>query len=143
MNKLVLISLGFLSIIFSSCHADEAYLNSNKTVKVLEEIDLTERVKSSQGAEIILLKLSNKCRVIYSIYGETGQEEYNFDFKKDKMLQSNYLSYNYKANKDGIIDLANLSDKDIILVKKENSSQEKFNELKRFLNKNTVRKNCS
>lgn len=142
MKKLVLILLGFLCVIFSFCYADSSYLNSNKNVKVLEEIDLTEKNISSQGAEITLLKVSNKCKMVYTIYGETGQEEYSFDFKKDKILQGKYLSYNYKANKEGIIDLANLSDKDIVLVKKSNASQAKFNELKRFLNKNIIRKNC-
>lgn len=144
MSKFRLILLGFLSVIFSSCHAtDNIDLNSKKTVKILEEVDLTEKVKSSQGAEITLLKASSKCRLVYNVYGETGQEEYNFDFKKDKILQGNYLSYNYRANKDGVIDLANLTDKDFILVKKAKASQVKFDELKKFLNKNIIRKNCN
>lgn len=143
MNKLMLVLLGILSIIFISCYADNTDLASNKTAKVLEEIDLNERIKSSQGAEITLLKIQNRCKLIYSVYGETGQDEYNFLFRKDKIFKGEYLSYNYKANEDGVIDLANLSDKDIVLVKQVKASQAKFDELKKFLDKNIVSKYCN
>lgn len=141
MKKIAMILLGLLSIVVGYSYAHNPPLNKN--TKILQEIDLTEKVKSSQGAEITLLKVSDKCRLIYNKYGETGQEEYNFDFKKNKIIQANYLSYNYKANKDGVIDLAHLSDKDIILVKKRKASQKQFNELKGFLNKNIILKNCN
>lgn len=143
MKKLVII-LCFSSVIFSSCYANNAAQHNVKVqTKVLEEIDLTDKIPTSQGSELTLLKISNKCRLIYNVYGETGQEEYNFDFKKSKIIKATYFSYNYKANKDGIIDLANLSDKDFILVKKGNASPSKFIELKNYLNKNILLKNCN
>lgn len=143
MKKLAII-LSCTSLLISSCYANNISQQSlNKKTKVLEEIDLTEKIPSSQGSELTLLKIYDKCRLIYNLYGETGQEEYNFDFKKSKIIKAKYRSYNYKENKDGIIDLANLSEKDFILVKNESASHSKFYELKKYLNKNIIIQNCN
>lgn len=143
MKKLSII-LSCSSVIISACYADNtAQQNVKEAKKVLQNIDLSEKIPTSQGSELTLLKISNKCRLTYNVYGETGQEEYNFDFKKSKIINSSYYSYDYKPNEDGIIDLANLKDSDFILVKKGNANLSKFIELRKYLNKNIVLKNCN
>lgn len=143
MKKLAII-LGCSSIVFSACYAEKtSQQNVKELTKVLQNIDLSQKIPTSQGSELTLLKISNRCRLTYNVYGETGQEEYNYDFKKSKIIKSSYYSYNYKPNEDGIIDLGNLKDSDFILVKKGNANPSKFVELKKYLNKNIVLKNCN
>ena len=49
-------------------------------------------------------KEKNYCSLILSLYGESGQEKYKFNFKKDNLINTNYLKYRYK---NGLIEANN------------------------------------
>ena len=68
----------------------------NLPIEKLFELDLTESGISAEGGGVELSKKGNYCFIVLSIYGESGQEEYNFKFNKNKLISSNYIKYRYK-----------------------------------------------
>ncbi|WP_086213880.1 hypothetical protein [Acinetobacter sp. ANC 3813] len=94
-NKQTLI-VNFLLLTFillTGCNLSaETTLSSKKVF----ELDLTDQGISEEGGGIELVKHVDGCLLILSIYREAGQEKYKFNFKKNKLLSTDYLKYRYK-----------------------------------------------
>ncbi|MDC4653304.1 hypothetical protein NQ805_00215 [Acinetobacter baumannii] len=69
---------------------------TNPPSKKIYELDLTDQGISPEGGGIKLQKVKNYCSLILSLYGESGQEKYKFNFKKDNLINTNYLKYRYR-----------------------------------------------
>lgn len=69
---------------------------TNMSPKKIYELDLTDQGISPEGGGIELKKEKNYCSLILSLYGESGQEKYKFNFKKGNLINTNYLKYRYK-----------------------------------------------
>ncbi|MBJ9720651.1 hypothetical protein I5515_02425 [Acinetobacter calcoaceticus] len=70
--------------------------NTNLSPKKIYELDLTDQGISPEGGGIELKKEKNYCSLILSLYEESGQEKYKFNFKKDSLINTNYLKYRYE-----------------------------------------------
>ncbi|MDO5541781.1 MAG: hypothetical protein Q4F77_00595 [Acinetobacter sp.] len=139
MNFLTVL-LMLLSIFFVACKAQDSSSNFEDEVEILEDVNLVDVMESSQGSGVTLFKLKHKCLLSYNLYGEIGQDEYLFYFYKNQLLEGKYNSYRYKVDEEGIIDLANFSETDIVLVKQENIGRERFDKLIKLLNPDIVEK---
>lgn len=69
---------------------------TNPPPKKIYELDLTDKGISPEGGGVELQKEKNYCSLILSLYGESGQEKYKFNFKKDNLINTHYLKYRYK-----------------------------------------------
>lgn len=71
----------------------------NQNVKANEpaifSLDLTDEDISPEGGGIELHKEGQLCLLILNIYGESGQENYRFKFKKNNLIETSYLKYRY------------------------------------------------
>ena len=76
----------------------------NLSAKKLFELDLTDSGISAEGGGIELNKKGDYCFIVLSLYGETGQEKYNFKFKKNKLI-STYGKIKIKLRSGRGIDL--------------------------------------
>ena len=119
-NKFYIILLIFLTACNSSANQS---IRKNIEEKVFE-LDLTNEGISAEGGRIELYKDRNFCSLLLNIYGENGQEKYNFKFKKNNLIETSYLKYRYKNGllvtgdelKDLIADDSTNSDNDMELV---------------------------
>lgn len=146
----------FLCVFLTGCNL---FAKPNLAVKKLFELDLTDSGISAEGGQIELNKKGNHCFIDLSIYGETGQEKYNFKFIKNNLISSNYLKYRYKngmieVNEDLKDIIANYqpqtgeNDMELIFNKTFIGSEnknivKKFNEFKKKLPQKTLSKNCN
>lgn len=154
---IIMIKIIFFTCVFlTGCNL---FAKPNLSVKKLFELDLTDSGISAEGGEIELNKKGNYCFIVLSLYGETGQEKYNFKFSKNNLISSNYLKYRYK---NGMI-VVNEDLKDIIANYQPNSGEndmelifnktfigsenqnivKKFNEYKKKIPQKTLSKNCN
>lgn len=122
------------------------------------ELDLTNEGISAEGGGIELYKDRNFCSLLLNIYGENGQEKYNFKFKKNNLIETSYLKYRYKNGflvtddelKDLIADDSTNSDNDIELVSNKSfigstnkNIAKKFDMYKKRIPKSVLTKNCN
>lgn len=131
----------------------------NLSAKKLFELDLTDSGISAEGGGIELNKKGDYCFIVLSLFGETGQEKYNFKFKKNKLISSNYLKFRYKygmivVDKDLQDLIANDQPKsdennmELVINKSfigtENKNiMKKFNEYKQRIPQRIVNNNCN
>lgn len=153
-NKFYIILLIFLTACNSSANQS---IRKNIEEKVFE-LDLTNEGISAEGGGIELYKDRNFCSLLLNIYGENGQEKYNFKFKKNNLIETSYLKYRYKNGllvtdeelKDLIADDSTNSDNDIELVSNKSfigstnkNIAKKFDMYKKRIPKSVLTKNCN
>jgi hypothetical protein len=153
-NKCYIILLIFLTACNSSANQS---IRKNIEEKVFE-LDLTNEGISAEGGGIELYKDRNFCSLLLNIYGENGQEKYNFKFKKNNLIETSYLKYRYKNGllvtddelKDLIADDSTNSDNDIELVSNKSfigstnkNIAKKFDMYKKRIPKSVLTKNCN
>jgi len=153
-NKFYIILLIFLTACNSSANQS---IRKNIEEKVFE-LDLTNEGISAEGGGIELYKDRNFCSLLLNIYGENGQEKYNFKFKKNNLIETSYLKYRYKNGllvtddelKDHIADDSTNSDNDIELVSNKSfigstnkNIAKKFDMYKKRIPKSVLTKNCN
>lgn len=146
----------FLCVFLTGCNL---FGKPNLSVKKLCELDLTDSGISAEGGEIELNKKGNYCIIVLSLFGEIGQEKYNFKFRKNNLISSDYLKYRYKngmivVNEDLKDIIANYqpksggNDMELIFNKTFIGSEnknivKKFNEFKKKIPQKTLSKNCN
>ncbi|OBY73993.1 hypothetical protein [Acinetobacter gyllenbergii] len=81
-----------LLIFLAACNSSANQDIKNKVF----ELDLTDEQISAEGGGIELYKGKNSCHLILNLYGESGQEKYDFRFKKKTLIETYYLTYRYK-----------------------------------------------
>ena len=86
-----------LLIFLAACNSSA---NPNIKNKVFE-LDLTDEQISAEGGGIELYKDKKYCHLILNLYGEAGQEKYDFRFKKKALIETSHLTYRYK---NGVLD---------------------------------------
>lgn len=153
-NKFYIILLIFLTACNSSANQS---IRKNIEEKVFE-LDLTNEGISAEGGGIELYKDRNFCSLLLNIYGENGQEKYNFKFKKNNLIETSYLKYRYKNGllvtdeelKDLIADDSTNSDNDRELVSNKSfigstnkNIAKKFDMYKKRIPKSVLTKNCN
>ena len=153
-NKFYIILLIFLTACNSSANQS---IRKNIEEKVFE-LDLTNEGISAEGGGIELYKDRNFCSLLLNIYGENGQEKYNFKFKKNNLIETSYLKYRYKNGllvtddelKDLIADDNTNSDNDMELVSNKSfigstnkNIAKKFDMYKKRIPKSVLMKNCN
>ncbi|ENW26059.1 hypothetical protein F925_00541 [Acinetobacter lwoffii NCTC 5866 = CIP 64.10 = NIPH 512] len=153
-NKFYIILLIFLTACNSSANQS---IRKNIEEKVFE-LDLTNEGISAEGGGIELYKDRNFCSLLLNIYGENGQEKYNFKFKKNNLIETSYLKYRYKNGllvtddelKDLIADDSTNSDNDMELVSNKSfigstnkNIAKKFDMYKKRIPKSVLTKNCN
>ena len=153
-NKFYIILLIFLTACNSSANQS---IRKNIEEKVFE-LDLTNEGISAEGGGIELYKDRNFCLLLLNIYGENGQEKYNFKFKKNNLIETSYLKYRYKNGllvtddelKDLIADDSTNSDNDMELVSNKSfigstnkNIAKKFDMYKKRIPKSVLTKNCN
>lgn len=153
-NKFYIILLIFLTACNSSANQS---IRKNIEEKVFE-LDLTNEGISAEGGGIELYKDRNFCSLLLNIYGENGQEKYNFKFKKNNLIETSYLKYRYKNGllvtddelKDLIADDSTNSDNDMELVSNKSfigstnkNIAKKFDMYKKKIPKSVLTKNCN
>src|SRR5690606_1664617 len=153
-NKFYIILLIFLTACNSSANQS---IRKNIEEKVFE-LDLTNEGISAEGGGIELYKDRNFCSLLLNIYGENGQEKYNFKFKKNNLIETSYLKYRYKNGllvtddelKDLIADDSTNSDNDMELVSNKSfigstnkNIAKKFDLYKKRIPKSVLTKNCN
>lgn len=153
-NKFYIILLIFLTACNSSANQS---IRKNIEEKVFQ-LDLTNEGISAEGGGIELYKDRNFCSLLLNIYGENGQEKYNFKFKKNNLIETSYLKYRYKNGllvtddelKDLIADDSTNSDNDIELVSNKSfigstnkNIAKKFDMYKKRIPKSVLTKNCN
>lgn len=153
-NKFYIILLIFLTACNSSANQS---IRKNIEEKVFE-LDLTNEGISAEGGRIELYKDRNFCSLLLNIYGENGQEKYNFKFKKNNLIETSYLKYRYKNGllvtddelKDLIADDSTNSDNDMELVSNKSfigstnkNIAKKFDMYKKRIPKSVLTKNCN
>lgn len=153
-NKFYIILLIFLTACNSSANQS---IRKNIEEKLFE-LDLTNEGISAEGGGIELHKNKNFCSLLLNIYGENGQEKYNFKFKKNNLIETSYLKYRYKNGllvtdddlKDIIADDNTNSDNDMELVSNKSfigstnkNITKKFDIYKKRIPKSVLTKNCS
>ena len=153
-NKFYIILLIFLTACNSSANQS---IRKNIEEKVFE-LDLTNEGISAEGGRIELYKDRNFCSLLLNIYGENGQEKYNFKFKKNNLIETSYLKYRYKNGllvtddelKDLIADDNTNSDNDMELVSNKSfigstnkNIAKKFDMYKKRIPKSVLTKNCN
>jgi hypothetical protein len=153
-NKFYIILLIFLTACNSSANQS---IRKNIEEKVFE-LDLTNEGISAEGGGIELYKDRNFCSLLLNIYGENGQEKYNFKFKKNNLIETSYLKYRYKNGllvtddelKDLIADDNTNSDNDMELVSNKSfigstnkNIAKKFDMYKKRIPKSVLTKNCN
>lgn len=85
-----------LLIILTACNSSANQNIKNNLENKIFDLDLTNEVISPQGGGLKLYKDKKTCVLKLNIYGESGQEEYKFKFKKNRLLETSYLKYRYK-----------------------------------------------
>lgn len=146
----------FTSVFLTGCNLSA---KPSLSTKKLFELDLTNNGISAEGGGIELNKKGNYCFILLSLYGEYGQEKFNFKFKKNNLISSSYLKYRYKNGlivvdkdlKDLIADDQLDSSKDdmeLIINKSFIGSEnknvvKKFNEYKQKIPHEILSKNCN
>lgn len=153
-NKFYIILLIFLTACNSSANQS---IRKNIEEKVFK-LDLTNEGISAEGGGIELYKDRNFCSLLLNIYGENGQEKYNFKFKKNNLIETSYLKYRYKNGllvtnnelKDLIADDNTNSDNDMELVSNKSfigstnkNIAKKFDMYKKRIPKSVLTKNCN
>ncbi|MDC4657125.1 hypothetical protein NRB12_01550 [Acinetobacter baumannii] len=104
-------------------------------------------------------KVKNYCSLILSLYGESGQEKYKFNFKKDNLINTNYLKYRYRNGliepnndlDDLIADDSKKKDKDTMELianksfvgDKDRQITKKFEIYKKKIPKSLLDRNCN
>lgn len=153
-NKFYIILLIFLTACNGSANQS---IRKNIEEKVFE-LDLTNEGISAEGGGIELYKDRNFCSLLLNIYGENGQEKYNFKFKRNNLIETSYLKYRYKNGllvtddelKDLIADDSTNSDNDMELVSNKSfigstnkNIAKKFDMYKKRIPKSVLTKNCN
>ena len=87
-----------LLIFLAACNSSA---NQNIKKNKIFELDLTDEQISAEGGGIELYKDKNYCHLILNLYGESGQEKYDFRFKKKILIETYHLTYRYK---NGVLD---------------------------------------
>ena len=83
-------------LISSLAEANVTHLISEKPQPILFELDLNDEEVSTEGASLKLYQNKYVCLLNYSLYGETGQVHYQFEFYKTHLLKTLYQDYAYK-----------------------------------------------
>lgn len=143
-------------IFFTGCNLSA---KTNLSQKKLFDLDLTDSGISAEGGGIELDKKGKYCFMILSLYGESGQEQYKFKFRKNNLISSDYLKYRYKNGlmviNDDLTDLiandeSNVGKDDMELVinksfigSENKNIVKKFNMYKQKIPQGILSRNCN
>lgn len=114
-NNRIIKSFLLLLIFLSGCNIS---VDNNPIIssKKIYEKELIDKNLSLEGGSIELYSNELFCNMVVSIYGETGQEKYNFKFKYNSLLETQYQIYGYQNGilvpNDDIKDLIDKSNKE-------------------------------
>ncbi|AOA59599.1 hypothetical protein [Acinetobacter larvae] len=134
----------FFSFALKASYAKEAI----SATQLLESIDLSEKIKSTEGSELKLYRQHHACLAILKVYGEIGQNESIYQFKNKQLLNGVHIDYLYQLDPVDVEQHAEWSSIELmqkakkVMVDRSVADQAALDDILHYVDDQLLEKNC-